>query len=291
MKGIVLAGGNGSRLYPLTTVISKQLLPLYDKPMVYYPVSSLMLAGIRDILIISTSQDLDRFEKLLGDGSRFGINFQYAVQNNPVGIPDAFRIGKNFIDGDNVMLILGDNIFIGHHLSILFTNLVENLKGAAILGYQVSNPEHFGVIKFRSDGTPASIVEKPKFPPSRFVVPGIYCFDHTVVEKAENCKLSPRGELEIVDVINMYLNEGNCYFEKLGRGVAWFDAGTADSLLEAAQLVYSLESRQGLKLACLEEIALLKGWISDHQIKEQVRGRSPCGYVQYLDNLISGPSQ
>jgi glucose-1-phosphate thymidylyltransferase len=292
MKGILLAGGAGSRLYPLTSVASKQLQPVYDKPMIYYPLSTLMLGGIKDILLISTPQDIPRFESLLGDGSQWGINIQYAVQANPVGIAQAFIIGADFIGSDPVTLILGDNIFYGE-MSLLdimqrFDHDQKQARlpgfdvGARVFGYSVTDPERYGVVEFDHDGKVLSIEEKPAKPKSRYAVPGLYVYDNTVVAKAQALKPSPRGELEITDINRMYLEEGRLYVKKLGRGVAWLDTGTHASLLEASNFMYTLEARQGLKIACLEEIAVEMGFISWPAMKASLATMPKSPYREYI---------
>lgn len=289
MKGILLAGGAGSRLYPLTEVVSKQLQPVYDKPMVYYPLSTLMLGGIRDVLLISTPQDLPRFRSLLGDGSQWGISLQYAEQPEPNGIAQAFLIGKEFIGDDNVTLILGDNIFYGVlHLQETIAKFDRGGRlpglemGAQVYGYPVTDPERYGVVEFDERGKVLSIEEKPTHPKSRFVVPGLYIYDNTVVAKAEALRPSPRGELEITDINRAYLAEEKLYVEKLGRGIAWLDTGTHASLLEAANFIYTLEARQGLKIACLEEIAVEQGYLAVDKLRQQVEQMGHHSYADYL---------
>ena len=282
MKGIVLAGGSGTRLHPITLGVSKQLLPVYDKPMIYYPISVLMLAGIKDILLISTPQDLPQYRNLLGDGSQFGVNFSFAEQPSPDGLAQAFLIGEEFIGDDPVCLILGDNIFHGQHFGEQLQNAAKRCSGATVFGYWVKDPERFGVIDFDSDGRALSIEEKPK---SSYAVTGLYFYDNDVIEIAKAVKPSPRGELEITDVNNAYLQRGDLQVERFGRGFAWLDTGTHDSLLEASQYVQTIEHRQGLKVACLEEIAYENGWIDREQLLERARYFGKTGYGQYLAKL------
>ena len=285
IKGIVLAGGSGTRLHPITLGVSKQLLPVYDKPMIYYPISVLMLAGIKEILVISTPQDLPQYRNLLGDGSQFGVSFHYAEQPSPDGLAQALLIGEAFIGNDAVCLILGDNIFHGQHFSEQLQNAITRCSGATIFGYWVKDPERFGVIDFDSQGRALSIEEKPKVPKSNYAVTGLYFYDNDVVEIAKSIKPSPRGELEITDVNNVYLKRGDLQVERFGRGFAWLDTGTHDSLLEASQYVQTIEHRQGLKVACLEEIAYENGWINREQLLERAHYFDKTGYGQYLAKL------
>ncbi|HDR7136808.1 TPA: glucose-1-phosphate thymidylyltransferase RfbA [Bacillus cereus] len=282
MKGIILAGGSGTRLYPLTQIVSKQLLPIYDKPMIYYPLSVLMLAGIREILIISTPQDINKFEQMLGDGSRYGITLSYTVQPYPEGIAQAFIIAEEFIGNDNVALILGDNIFYGHGLTELLEKAVKKTRGATVFGYYVNDPERFGVVEFDSKKHVIDIIEKPKEPKSNYAVTGLYFYDKRVIEIAKNIKPSNRGELEITDINKEYLEMGELEVELLGRGYAWLDTGTHESLLEAAQFIETIEKRQSLKVACLEEIAFKKKYITKQQLLKMANSVKKNQYSRYL---------
>lgn len=286
MKGIVLAGGSGTRLYPLTQGTSKQLMPIYDKPMVYYPISVLMLAGIRDILIISTPEDMPNFKRLLGDGHQFGISLSYAVQPSPDGLAQAFLIGEEFINGDRCALVLGDNIYFGESFGRKLENVVAREEGATVFGYQVVDPERFGVVEFDETNRALSIEEKPLKPKSTWAVTGLYFYDRNVVEMAKQVKPSARGELEITTLNQMYLEQGNLNVEKLGRGFAWLDTGTHESLLDASQFVHTIEQRQGFKVACLEEIAYRKGWMDKDQVRAQAKVLGKSGYGKYLSRLI-----
>lgn len=285
-KGIILAGGSGTRLYPITKGISKQLLPIYDKPMVYYPLSVLMLAGIREVLVISTPDDIDGFKRLLGDGSQFGIELSYAIQPCPDGLAQAFIVGEEFIGTSNVCLVLGDNIFYGPGFTSMLRQAAARQKGATVFGYQVKDPERFGVVEFDEQKRAVSIEEKPKYPKSNFAVTGLYFYDNDVVEIAKQVKPSERGELEITTVNQMYLEHGDLNVELLERGFAWLDTGTQSSLLEAAQFVETLEKRQGYKVACLEEIALNNGWLSKDQVLAIGQSMSKNSYGQYLISLV-----
>ncbi|MDR1567120.1 MAG: glucose-1-phosphate thymidylyltransferase RfbA [Streptococcaceae bacterium] len=286
MKGIILAGGSGTRLYPVTRAVSKQLMPVYDKPMIYYPLSTLMLAGIKDILIISTPQDTPRFKDLLQDGSELGINLQYAVQPSPDGLAQAFIIGEKFIGNDSVALVLGDNIYHGPGLSKMLESAAQREKGATVFGYHVSDPERFGVVEFDNQMTAVSIEEKPTQPKSNYAVTGLYFYDNDVVEIAKNIKPSPRGELEITDVNKVYLERGTLSVELMGRGFAWLDTGTHESLLEAAQYIETVQRMQNMQVANLEEIAYRKGYITKEQVKELAQPLKKNEYGQYLLRLI-----
>ena len=289
MKAIILAGGSGTRLYPVTISVCKQLLPIYDKPMIYYPLSVIMLAGIRDILIISTPQDLPRFRDIFRDGSQLGLNFSYSEQQNPNGLAEAFILGEEFIGDENVCLILGDNVFYGHGMTELLKKAVSDVSaigGATVFGYYVNDPERYGVVEFDQSGKVLSIEEKPKAPKSNYAVTGLYFYDNRVVEIAKGIKPSERGELEITDINREYLNNGKLRVELLGRGYAWLDTGTHDSLLEASEFIATIEKRQGLKLACIEEIAYLLGYIDKTQLLKLAGPYRKNGYGQYLLRLI-----
>lgn len=287
MKGIVLAGGSGTRLYPITKAVSKQLLPLYDKPMIYYPISILMLAGIKEILIISTPRDISMYEDLLGDGSSLGIKFEYAVQENPNGLAEAFIVGEDFIGDDNVALILGDNIFHGHRFSEILQRATKLEKGAVIFGYYTNNPEAFGVVEFDDEWNVLSIEEKPEVPKSNYIVPGLYFYDNEVIQIAKNVEPSSRGEVEITSVNEEYLKRGELKVELLGRGMAWLDTGTHDGLLEAANFIETIQKRQGLYVACLEEIAFLKGYITKETLLNTAKELEKTDYGQYLFKLAN----
>ncbi|HDZ20107.1 MAG TPA: glucose-1-phosphate thymidylyltransferase [Phycisphaerae bacterium] len=285
MKGIVLAGGRGTRLHPVTRAVSKQLLPVYDKPMVYYPISLLMLAGIREILVISTPEDLPQFRNLLGDGRRLGVSFHYAEQARPAGLAEAFVIGAPFIDGHSACLVLGDNILFGNGLTEVLRQGASIKSGASIFGYRVSNPQRYGVVEFNAAGQAVSIEEKPAEPKSKYAVPGLYFYDSQVVERARSLKPSARGELEITDLNRLYMEAGQLDVQLLGRGIAWFDTGTNRSLLEAGNFVEAIEERQGIKIACLEEIALDQGWIDLSDVLAEADTMGDSAYAQYLRSL------
>lgn len=285
-KGIVLAGGSGTRLYPCTIAVSKQLMPIYDKPMIYYPVSLLMLAGIKDILIISTPQDTPLFERLLGDGSAFGVNFSYEVQPSPDGLAQAFLIGEEFLDGAPAALVLGDNLFYGHELVRTLKSADSRREGATIFGYNVADPTAYGVVEFSPDGKVLSIEEKPENPKSNYAVPGLYFYDERVVEFAKQIKPSPRGELEITDLNRVYLENGDLSVELLGRGTAWLDTGTHKNLMEAGQFVQVIEERQGLKMACLEGIGFENGWLKRSQLEERIQFLGKTTYATYLRKML-----
>ena len=288
MKGIILAGGSGTRLYPLTKSISKQIMPIYDKPMIYYPLSVLMLANIREILIISTERDLPVFKELLKDGSDLGLKLEYKVQEKPNGLAEAFIIGEEFIENDNVALILGDNIFYGSGFTGLVEEAAKLKKGAIVFGYPVKDPRAYGVVEFDENGKAISLEEKPENPKSNYAIPGLYFYDNTVVEKAKNVKPSARGEIEITTVNEMYLSEGKLNVKNLGRGVAWLDTGTHDALLEAATYVEAIQKRQGFYIACIEEIAYAKGWISNEQLQRLAEPMMKTEYGKYLRDLVKG---
>lgn len=288
MKGIILAGGSGTRLYPLTTVTSKQLLPVYDKPMIYYPMSVLMNAGIREILIISTPEDTPRFEELFGDGSQFGLSLSYAVQPSPDGLAQAFIIGADFIGDDSVAMVLGDNIFAGHGLKKRLRKAASQESGATVFGYYVDDPERFGIVEFDKEGKAISIEEKPKYPKTNYCVTGLYFYDNRVVEYAKNLKPSARGELEITDLNRIYLENGELNVELLGQGFTWLDTGTHDSLVDATNFVYTIEKHQHRKIACLEEIAYLNGWIGKDKLEEAYELLKKNQYGEYLKDVIDG---
>lgn len=286
MKGIILAGGSGTRLYPVTKGISKQLLPIYDKPMIYYPISTLMLAGIRDILIITTPHDAPMFHALLGDGSQWGVRLSYAVQPSPDGLAQAFIIGRDFVGADSVALVLGDNIFFGHGLSEMLEDSAKQKTGASVFAYEVTDPERYGVVAFDEGGKATSIEEKPAKPKSHWAVTGLYFYDNSVLDIAADLKPSPRGELEITDVNRVYMERGALNVRRMGRGFAWLDTGTHESLLEAGNFIQTLEKRQGLQIACLEEIAFSKGWINAAMLETLARPLAKNAYGQYLLRLI-----
>ena len=286
MKGIILAGGSGTRLYPLTKTISKQIMPIYDKPMIYYPLSVLMLANIREILIISTPRDLPVFQELLGDGSQLGLKLEYKVQKHPNGLAEAFIIGEEFIGKDNVALILGDNIFYGSGFSGMVEEAAKLKEGAIVFGYPVKDPRAYGVVEFDEEGKAISLEEKPKNPKSNYAIPGLYFYDNTVIEKSKTIKPSARGELEITTVNERYLQEGKLNVKNLGRGIAWLDTGTHEALLQAANYVEAVQNRQGFYIACIEEIAYQKGWITEKKLKELAKYVVKTEYGRYLENLI-----
>ncbi|WP_326511628.1 glucose-1-phosphate thymidylyltransferase RfbA [Clostridium intestinale] len=285
MKGIILAGGSGTRLYPVTKAMSKQMVPIYDKPMIYYPMSVLMLAGIREVLIISTERDLPNFKELFGDGSDLGLNIEYKVQLAPNGLAEAFIIGEEFIGNDNVAMILGDNIFYGQSFSKSLHNASILEKGAIVFGYYVQNPKAFGVVEFDPEGNVLSLEEKPEHPKSKYAIPGLYFYDNSVVEKAKNLKPSDRGELEITDLNRLYLEEATLKVELLGRGMAWLDTGTHSSMLQASNFVEAVQNTQGTYIACLEEIAYRKGWISKEKLLELAKPLLKTGYGKYLEDI------
>jgi len=288
MKGIILAGGSGTRLYPLTLVTSKQLLPVYDKPMIYYPLSTLMLAGIRDILIISTPEDTSRFENLLGDGAKYGLSLSYAVQEEPAGLAQAFTIGADFIGNDTVALILGDNIFYGNGFRSVLQQASGKKDGATVFGYYVEDPERFGVVEFDEQNKAISVAEKPENPRSNYAVTGLYFYDNDVIEIARNLKPSARGELEITDVNKVYLERGKLDVVRLGRGFTWLDTGTVESLSAAANFIETIESHQGIKIACIEEIAYINGWISQTELEVAAASMSKNAYGKYLAKVANG---
>ena len=287
MKGIILAGGKGTRLYPMTKVVSKQLLPIYDKPMIYYPLSVLLLAGIRDILIISTPEDTPIYEKLLGNGSKIGVNISYKIQDRPRGLADAFIIGEDFIGNDNVCLVLGDNIFFGTNFTDILKSATARTKGATVFGYPVKEPKAFGVVEFDENGKVVSLEEKPENPKSDYAVPGLYFYDNDVVEIAKNVKPSARGEIEITSINNEYLKRGDLYVSLLGRGMAWLDTGTPQGMLQASEFVESVQSRQGFYISCIEEIAWRRGFINDEQLMQIGKELEQTDYGQYLLTLLN----
>ncbi|WP_294910509.1 glucose-1-phosphate thymidylyltransferase RfbA [Tatumella sp. UBA2305] len=288
MKGIVLAGGTGSRLYPITQGVSKQLLPVYDKPMIYYPISVLMLSGIRDILIITTPEDNSSFKRLLGDGTAFGVNFSYQIQSVPAGLADAYLIGEEFVQGQPSALVLGDNVFFGQGFGSKLSDVAQRTSGATVFGYQVKDPQRYGVVEIDENTKALSLEEKPLLPKSNWAVTGLYFYDEQVVEMAKRVKPSARGELEITSINQMYLEAGQLNVERLGRGFAWLDTGTHESLLDASQFIHTIEERQGFKVACLEEIAFRNGWLSKEQVADQAKRLDKTGYGEYLGQLIAG---